>query len=177
MLLFCHVSSHDQQIVSGTALFFLPGRPSSHNQQGVSDLPFFLFARQAYHVSSNNPTGGEWHSHFLPGSLIMPPPMINRWWVTTFSLLHFHNAIPWTNRGWVTLHFSFARQSHCVSSHDQQGVSNTVFYYFFTKQPHCIQSSHDQQAVSGTAFLVWQTWCLILWPLGCEYCIFYFLGY
>ncbi len=51
-----------------------------------------------------------------------------------------------TNRKWVTLHF-FTIESHCISSHDQQAVSDTAFFFFM----------------------------LITWPTVCEWhCIFFF---
>ena len=108
---------------------------SSHDQQDVSDTGFvFLYhAVSLYFISW--PIGSEWHwiCFSLPCSLIAFHPMTNREWVT----------LDW---------FFFTMQSHCISSHDQQDVSDTAFV-FFTMQSHCI-SSHDQQDVSDTAFVV-----------------------
>ncbi len=78
-----------------------------------------------------------------------------------------------TNSLWVTLLCFFTLQSHCISSYDQQYVSDTAFFlhpavslhfilwpaagewhyiFVFNMQSHCI-SSYDQQQVSDTAFL------------------------
>ena len=53
------------------------------------------------------PTGSEWQcSDFVPGSLIRSHPM--------------------TNRKWVAVQWFCARQSHQISSHDQQLVSGSA---------------------------------------------------
>ena len=83
---------------------------SSHDQQYVSDTAFdFLYHAVSLHFIPW-PTGSEWHCicFSLPCSLIA-----------------FH---PMTKRMWVTLHlFFFTMQTHCISSHDQQPVSDTGF--------------------------------------------------
>ena len=58
------------------------------------------------------------------------------------------------NREQVPLQlFFFTMLSHCISSHDQQYVSDTAFvFHLFFIQSHCI-SSHDQQYVNCAAFV------------------------
>ena len=99
------------------------------------------------------PTGGEWHCiYFLDHVHFIPWPIgcewhcicfldhvvsfhFNPWWIACewhcicfswpCSLIAFH---PMTNRLWVILaHFIFYH-AHCISSHDQQDVSDTAIY-------------------------------------------------
>jgi len=111
-------------------------------------------------------------SDTLPCSLIGFHPMTNSMWVTLL-LFYYHEVslhfIPWpTECGWHCFFF-FTMQSHCISSYDQQQVSDTAFYSLpsslideqqyvsdtafisITMHSDCI-SSHDQQEVSDTAF-------------------------
>ena len=163
-----HVSLHDQQAVSDTALLF--ARWQSHQ---LCLIPW--------------PTGSEWHCFIsLLGSLTTTPhPMANREWVTLPFIIMSHSM---TNREWVTLLYFFQSHKSClipwptgsewhcfislpgslinhVLSNGQQDVSNT--YLFLSQQP---VSSHDQQAVSDTAYffmsLSHQS-CLIPWPTVC----------
>ena len=113
------------------------------------------------------PTDSEWHWYFfllLDTSLIISYPMTTSLWVTLFffllqgSLIIFHpitnsqwvtlhswqppqlTSHPiWTNRMWVTLLFLpfFPRLSH-LSSHNQQGVSDTAFFFCLTVSSYLI---------------------------------------
>ena len=124
-----------------------PHHVSSHDQQGVSDtLPFSLPGNLIrFHPW---PTASEWHSPlFLPGNFITFHCMTNSLWVTLplFFQAMSSDFIPWpTGSEWHYPVFS-ARQSHHISSHDQQLVSDTPL--FSARQFHPI-SFHDQQLVS-----------------------------
>ena len=142
---------------------------SSHDQQYVSDTSFgFLYHAVSFHFIPR-PIGSEWHCicSYLPCSLI------------AFHLM--------TNRMWVTLHlFFFTMQSHSISSHDQQGVSDAAFFFLY----HAI-SLHYIPWPTGSEWLsivfiyhvafhptnnrLWVTPHFILyhvdfiwWPTGCE---------
>ena len=131
--------------------------------------------------------------HFIPW-----PTEYREWHCICFSwpssLIAFH---PMTNSMRVTMHLFFLTiQSHCISSPDQQLVSDTAFvfldhpvslhlipwptvcewhciwFFFLTIQSHCI-SSHDQQGVSDTVFVFLDhpvsLWHFIPWPTVCEW--------
>ena len=93
-----HISSHDQQQVSDTDIYFCHS-VSSHL------IPW--------------PTASEWHWHLF----------------LSFSLITSH---PMTNSLWVTLTFISAIQSHHISSHDQQEVSDTDIYFCHSISSHLI---------------------------------------
>ena len=127
--------SHDQQYVSDTAfyLYHAVSLHCIHDQQPVGDTAFVLNHAVSLHFIPS--IGCEWHCiHFSwPCSLIAFHPMTNRMWVTLHlffwpcSLIALH---PMTNSLWVMLHlFFFTMQSHCISSHNQQVVSDTAFVF------------------------------------------------
>ena len=186
-----HVSSHDQQGVSDTALFLCQTVSSimfhpMANSKWVTLL--YFFARQSHQSCLiPSPTGCELHCFSpLPGSLINHVSSHHKQLVSDIAwfLYEMVSSIishPMTNRMWVTLLYSFARQSHLsclipsptackwpwhcfislpdsfinhVSSHDQQDVSDTAL---FLCQPGSLinhVSSHDQQGVSDTALFL-----------------------
>ena len=157
---------------------------SFHDQQNtVSDTAF---------VFLDHPVS----LHFIPWPTVCEWQCICFFWPS--SLIAYHLL---TNSLWVILHLFFLTiQSHCISSHDQQYVSDTAFGFFFwpssliashpmtnrewvtlylfflTIQSHCGISSHDQQYVSDTAFVFLyypvSLWHFIPWPTGSElHCI------
>ena len=165
MALGCFVSSQNKQDVSDSALFPLQ-TVSCHDQQNVSDAVFFC--------------------------KVTHPGLINSMWVTLHFLL-CQEIITMTNRGWVTWIFTFARQTHHVSFHDQQYVSDITFFllpalimsypmiisgwvtlHFFC-QAVLLYLIHDQQGVSNAQAV---SLCLVPWlPTGCEWhCIFILTG-
>ena len=184
-----HVSSHDQQYVSNTALFLC---------QALTSIMFHW------------PTGSEWHCcSSLPGTLINHVSSHDQQLVSDTALylcqalssIMFH---PITNSLWVTmLLYFFARQSHqscfipwptwtgcewhCfislshsfityLSSHDQHTESK---WHCFISMPGILTSNmlfHDQQYVSGHHCFIclpcslcdWS--CAIPWPTDCKSC-------
>ena len=134
-----HVSCHDQQRVSDTALFLcqaLSSIMSQHiiNRQWVTLLYFFA---GHYHQSCLIPwpTVCEWHCFIsLPGTLINHvSSMTNRKWVTLlyFFVRHSHQSclIPWpTGSGWHCIISLPGTLINHVSSHDQQEVSDTALF-------------------------------------------------
>lgn len=95
----------------------------------------FYFARNL--LTSYATTNRWWVTsiHTLPGRLMSHAWAItNSMWVI-FHILFCQQSLimshPMTTSGWVTLHFdSPSIITHCVSSHYQQGASNTAFYFF-----------------------------------------------
>ena len=148
-----HTSPNDQQRVSDTNIYAMPcSLITSHPM--ANRLWVTLTFMPCHAVSSHlipRPTGCEWHWHlFMPCSLITSHPL--------------------TNRVWVTLTFICAMQSHHISPHDQQDVSDTDIYLWhavsshltpwptacewhwhlcYAMQSHHI-SPHDQQHVSDS---------------------------
>ena len=115
-----HVSFHDQQGVSGSALL-----PCQQSHQSCL-IPW--------------PTESEWNCFIsLPGSLIncVSLPMTNREWVTLLYVFarqsHQSCLIPWPTVGcecqpcFISLPVSLIIDQS-VSSHDQQFVSDTVLF-------------------------------------------------
>ena len=155
-----HVSFHDQQAVSNTALFVC---------QAVSSIMFHPMK-----------TGSEWHCFIsLPGSLIsiVSHPMTNRKWVTLLYSFarqaHQSHFIPWptgsewhyfislpgslinhvssmTNSGWVTIITLFLSQAvSSIMFHPTTNRKCVTLLYFFPRWSH--QS------------------CFIPWPTGSEW--------
>ena len=126
-----HVSSHDQQSVSDTALLLSNQAVSSimscpmTNREWVTLL--YLFARQSYQSCLIPwPTGGEWHCFIsLPGSLINHISS-HDWQRVSSTALFLSEAVlsimshPMTNSLWVThLYFLTGSLNNYVSPHDQ----------------------------------------------------------
>ena len=153
-----HISSYEQQLVSDTPSFFLQGNLITFhpmtNSKWVTLPPFFCETISSHFIPW--PTASEWHgllfpasqshhisSHdqqqvsdtpscFLQGNLTTFHPMTNSKWVTLppffFQAISSH-FIPWpTASEWHSILCS-ARQSHHISSHDQQQVSDTPSFF------------------------------------------------
>ena len=129
-----HVSSHDWQYVSDTALFLCQALSSilSHpmtNSEWVALL--YFFARHSHQLCLIPwPTGSEWHYFIsLPGTLINHVSSHGQQHVSdtalflcqAFTLIMFHAV---TNSKWVTLFYCLLINH--VSFHDQQKVSDTA---------------------------------------------------
>lgn len=101
-----HVLFHDQQMVSKFFLFSsLPHHVSSYDQQVVSGTTFF-FERQFDCILSHEQGVSD----------------------TTFLEVVSSCPIPWPTGGESHCVVSLSRQSHYVSSHDQQNVSSTTLF-------------------------------------------------
>ena len=144
------------------------------NKQYVSDCIFSLLVSSCLIPW---PTARECQTlHFtFPGSLLMSCPMIKRGWVTGqvtwtlyFSTEVSLSSLILTNRMWVTDTTCFSMQSHVVTSHDQQQVSDTAFVFLcnrvitwpptasewlFSCLAKSLCPSHDQQQASDTTSL------------------------
>ena len=102
---------------------------SPHDQQHVSDTDIDIC-----HIVSSDltpwPTGCEWY--IMPCSLIRSHPMSNSMWVilTIIYAMQSHQWLtPWpTACEWHDHWFMLLVQSHHVSPHDQQIVSDTDIY-------------------------------------------------
>ena len=164
-----HVSSHDQQYVSNTALFLC---------QALTSIMFHW------------PTGSEWHCcSSLPGTLINHVSSHDQQIVSDIAVvlcqelssIMFH---PMTNSLWVTLLYIFARHFHqscfiplptvcewlcCfislpgslinhVSSHDQleQDVSDTALFLCHIVSSHIFHPMTNTQKASDTALFLCQ---------------------
>ena len=162
-----HVSSHDEQPVSDTALFLCQAVTSSimfhpmTNSQWVTLL--YLFSRQSHQSWFITwLTESEWHCIIcLPGSLINHVSSHGQQFVSDTALfvcqavssIMFH---PMTNRQWVTLLYVFARQSHQSCFIPWPTVCE---WHCFISLPGALinhASSHDQQDVSDTGVFVCQ---------------------
>ena len=128
-----HVSSHDQQDVSDTALFLYQAVLSimSHpmtNRMWVTLL--YFFARQSYQSCLIPwPTGSEWHCFIsLPGSLINHVSSHDQQQVsdTAFFFSNYF-TIPWPIEQVVSLMNFFNNQFYCPSSYNQQSVRDIPF--------------------------------------------------
>ena len=104
---------HDQQYVSGTALF-LCQTVLSHDEQRVSELLDFFTRHCHQSCLIPWPTECEWHCFI---SLSTTSPFHDQQYVSD-TLLFLCQAVssimshPMTNRWWVTLINFFARQAH-----------------------------------------------------------------
>jgi hypothetical protein len=129
------------------------------NRMWVPPHPFLTMQISLHFILTNR----MWvRVHFLlPWSLIAFHPMTNREWVTPYFFFFTMESHGMTNSWWVILNVFL--YNALVSSHDQQGVSDTAFMLchavslhvipwptasewhsmlHFTKQSHGI-SSHD----------------------------------
>ena len=152
-----HISPHDQQGVSDTNIYAIPcSLITSHltpwptgcewhwhlfmpcsliTQQHVSDTDIYLCHAVSSHLTPW-PTGCEWHWHlFMPCSLITSHPM--------------------TNSEWVTLTFIYAMQSHHISPHDQQLVSDTDIYLCHAVSSHLTMTNSLWVTLHYILFLSW----------------------
>ena len=158
-----HVSSHDLQPVSDTALFLCQAVSSImfHNSMWVTLLYFFARqSHQSYFIPW--PTECEWHCFIsLTGSLINHVSSHDQQYVSvtalflcqTVSSIMFH---PMTNREWVTLLYFFPRQLHQSCFIPWPTGSE---WHCFISLPGCLinhVSSHDQQGVSNNAWFLYQ---------------------
>ena len=152
-------SMTNRQWVALLLSFKLPGNHINHvslfhDQQRVSDTVLFLCLAVSWIMS-----------HLRT---------IRDLWVTLlyfFARQSHQSCLVLTNRKWVTQLVSLPG-SH-VSSHDQQGVSDTGTIFFLWQASHQSCLSHDQQDVSDTALFLCQAvssiLCLIPWPTGCKW--------
>ena len=124
-----YISFHNHQYVNDTAFFFFDVHSHLHfilDQQDVSDTA--LHAVWLYFIVSS--TGSEYHCILsllcsLTASIAQPTVCE---WHSIFFLSHAVSLDynPTSNREWGN-HFIFTMQPHCISSHDQQEVSDTSF--------------------------------------------------
>ena len=141
----CHlITSHPWPTVcEWHSPFFLPchlmSHISSHCQQAVSDTALFFCHAISSHLIPW-PTGCKWHCpFFLPCHLSTSHTMINSMWVTWmpfFLPCHFVTSHPMTNRMWVTLVLFSTMLSHLILSHDQQDVSDTALVFYHAISSH-----------------------------------------
>ena len=146
-----HVSSHDQQVVSDTAFISLPGWVLSivfHDDwQQVSDTALCL-CQAVSSIISYLLTNSKWVGLFLCQVVwsIMSHPMTNSEWVTPVFLCQAEPdqlcLIPCsTGSGWHCFISLPGSLINCVSSYDQQRVSDTAFFPY---QAVSSITSHDQ---------------------------------
>ena len=171
-----HVSSHDQQYVSDTALFPCQADPSLSlpmiNREWVTLWLLYFFAKQSHQSCLIPwPTACEWHCFVsLPGSLINHVSSYDQQEVSDTALFPCQKVSsvmshPMTNSLWVTLLYFFARQSH----------QSCLIPWPTGCEWHCYISlsgsliNHVSQGVSDTAlFQSHQLACLIPWPTASE---------
>ena len=149
-----YVSSHDQQTVNDTTLFFcqavssIMSHPMTNRQWAVTLL--YFFARQSHQSCLIPwPTGSEWHCFisFMPGqshqSCLIQWPTGSEWcyFISFPGTLINHVSFPWpTGSEWC-----------CFIS-----LPGSLIY-------------HVQQEVSDTALFLSQTLSSIPWPTVCEW--------
>ena len=118
-----HISSHDQQYVSDTALSPCQADSSISlpmiNREWVTLWLLYFFARQSHQSCLIPwPTACEWHCFIsLPGSLINHVSSYDQQEVSDIALFPCQGVSSvmshhMTNSLWVTLLYFFARQSH-----------------------------------------------------------------
>ena len=118
-----HVSSHDQQLVSDTAVFLCQAVSLIMSLSMITRMwvtLLYFFATWQFHQSCLFPwpTGCEWHCLIsLPGTLITHVSSYDQQLVSDTALFLCQAvssimSLPMTNRMWVTLLYFFARQSH-----------------------------------------------------------------
>ena len=136
------------------------------------------------------PTASEWHctfcerqshcifsydqqyvsdiAHFVKGSLIASFPMTNSLWVTLHILwkaVSLHLFLWPTASEW---HYTFCeRQSHCIFSYDQQGVSDIAHFV----KGSLIASCPMTNSLWVTLHILWKAVSLhlFLWPTASEW--------
>ena len=179
-----HISSHDQQQVSDTALSLCQALSSTMSHPMINRMWVTLLYFVARHSHQSClipwPTGSEWHSFVsLPGTLINHVSSNDQQRVsdTTVFLCHALSSItimshPMTNSEWVTLLYFFARHSHDhVKSHDQQIVSDTALFLcqaLSSIMSHPMTNSKWVTLLYCFARHSHQS-CLILWPTASEW--------
>ena len=177
-----HVSSHDQQNVSDTALFACQAVSSimfhpMPNRMWVTLLSFF--ARQSHESCFIPwPTGSEWHCFIsLPGSLINHVSSHDQQEVSDTTLflcqaVHQSCFIPWpTASEWHYFIYLPGSLINHALSHDQQAVSGTALFLCQAISAIIFHPMTNSEWVILLYFFARQShqWCFIPWPTGSEW--------